>query len=141
VASTASMLSGRGSPDSTQSSCRDGVVVEWETWPRDLEADARKKESELRSDWQAEAYPTGPGNRGQTGLPANFRQKAPEIHGSLVSPRRAPSPEGQFFMKFRRPKAHPNRQPVSGKLRRKLGVSRRYEGAHTDRHFRKSLAV
>src|ERR1017187_911184 len=25
--------------------------------------------------------------RGQTGLPANFRQKAPEIHGSLVSPR------------------------------------------------------
>src|SRR5271157_3857574 len=27
-----------------------------------------------------------PGNRGQTGLPANFRQKAPEIHGSLVSP-------------------------------------------------------
>jgi hypothetical protein len=27
--------------------------------------------------------------RGQTGLPANFRQKAPEIHGSLVSPRRA----------------------------------------------------
>src|ERR1019366_2811926 len=51
----------------------------------------------------------GPGNRGQTGLPANFRQKAPEIHGSLVSPRRAPSPEGQFFMKFRGPKAHPNR--------------------------------
>src|ERR1035441_2099700 len=28
--------------------------------------------------------------RGQTGLPADFRQKAPEIHGSLVSPRRAP---------------------------------------------------
>src|ERR1017187_6583189 len=27
------------------------------------------------------------GHRGQTGLPANFRQKAPEIHGSLVSPR------------------------------------------------------
>src|ERR1035438_6131216 len=27
-------------------------------------------------------------SRGQTGLPANFRQKAPEIHGSLVSPRR-----------------------------------------------------
>ena len=27
------------------------------------------------------------GNRGQTGLPANFRQTAPEIHGSLVSPR------------------------------------------------------
>src|ERR1019366_3151535 len=26
-------------------------------------------------------------NRGQTGLPANFRQTAPEIHGSLVSPR------------------------------------------------------
>src|ERR1035438_4606038 len=25
-------------------------------------------------------------DRGQTGLPANFRQKAPEIHGSLVSP-------------------------------------------------------
>src|ERR1019366_5951282 len=25
--------------------------------------------------------------RGQTGLPENFRQKAPEIHGSLVSPR------------------------------------------------------
>src|ERR1035437_7375608 len=24
--------------------------------------------------------------RGQTGLAANFRQKAPEIHGSLVSP-------------------------------------------------------
>ena len=29
----------------------------------------------------------GSGTRGQTGLPANFRQKAPEIHGSLVSPR------------------------------------------------------
>src|ERR1017187_6252027 len=28
------------------------------------------------------------GTRGQTGLPASFRQKAPEIHGSLVSPRR-----------------------------------------------------
>src|ERR1019366_3497456 len=27
------------------------------------------------------------GPRGQTGLPANFRQKASEIHGSLVSPR------------------------------------------------------
>src|ERR1035438_759686 len=26
------------------------------------------------------------GDRGQTGLPANFRQTAPEIHGSLVSP-------------------------------------------------------
>src|ERR1035441_6833366 len=26
------------------------------------------------------------GTWGQTGLPANFRQKAPEIHGSLVSP-------------------------------------------------------
>src|ERR1022692_4987453 len=26
--------------------------------------------------------------RGQTSLPSNFRQKAPEIHGSLVSPRR-----------------------------------------------------
>src|ERR1035437_9440504 len=24
---------------------------------------------------------------GQTGLPANFRQRAPETHGSLVSPR------------------------------------------------------
>src|ERR1035441_11022348 len=31
----------------------------------------------------------GSENRGQTGLPANFRQKAPEIHGSSVSPRRA----------------------------------------------------
>src|ERR1017187_9253979 len=30
----------------------------------------------------------GSGNRGQTGLPAHFRQTAPEIHGSLVSPRR-----------------------------------------------------
>src|ERR1017187_8287518 len=33
----------------------------------------------------------GPGSaedRGQTGLPAHFRQTAPEIHGSLVSPRR-----------------------------------------------------
>src|ERR1017187_100746 len=29
----------------------------------------------------------GSETRGQTGLPANFRQKAPEIHGSLVSPR------------------------------------------------------
>src|ERR1035438_7292397 len=28
------------------------------------------------------------GTRGQTGLPANFRQKAPVIHGSLVRPRR-----------------------------------------------------
>src|ERR1035437_828296 len=28
------------------------------------------------------------GNRGQTGLPANFRQRAPEIHVRLVSPRR-----------------------------------------------------
>src|ERR1019366_1552963 len=27
------------------------------------------------------------GTRGQTGLPADFRQRAPEIHGSLVSPR------------------------------------------------------
>src|ERR1019366_1797018 len=27
------------------------------------------------------------GDRGQTGLAANFRQKAPEIHASLVSPR------------------------------------------------------
>ena len=27
-----------------------------------------------------------PGSEGQTGLPANFRQTAPEIHGSLVSP-------------------------------------------------------
>jgi hypothetical protein len=31
---------------------------------------------------------TARGTRGQTGLPANFRQKAPEIHGSLVGPRR-----------------------------------------------------
>src|ERR1035438_5565309 len=31
----------------------------------------------------------GSGKRGQTGLPADFRQKTPEIHGSLVSPRRA----------------------------------------------------
>src|ERR1035441_6766316 len=30
---------------------------------------------------------SGGGTRGQTGLPANFRQRAPEIHGSLVSPR------------------------------------------------------
>src|ERR1039457_2014608 len=30
----------------------------------------------------------GSGDRGQTGLPANFRQTTPEIHGSLVSPRR-----------------------------------------------------
>src|ERR1017187_3116641 len=30
----------------------------------------------------------GSEDRGQTGLPANFRQKAPKIHGSLVSPRR-----------------------------------------------------
>src|ERR1019366_5074370 len=30
---------------------------------------------------------SGSRDRGQTGLPANFRQKAPEIHGSLVSPR------------------------------------------------------
>src|ERR1035441_4430649 len=29
----------------------------------------------------------GRGRGGQTGLPPNFRQKAPEIHGSLVSPR------------------------------------------------------
>src|ERR1039457_3255508 len=29
------------------------------------------------------------GTWGQSGLPANFRQKAPEIHGSLVSPRTA----------------------------------------------------
>src|ERR1019366_730675 len=29
------------------------------------------------------------GKRGQTGLAANFRQKAPEIHASLVSPRAA----------------------------------------------------
>jgi hypothetical protein len=28
----------------------------------------------------------GQGDRKQTGLPANFRQTAPEIHGSLVSP-------------------------------------------------------
>jgi hypothetical protein len=31
----------------------------------------------------------GSGDRGQTGLPADFRQKAPKIHGSLVSPRRS----------------------------------------------------
>src|ERR1039458_2839096 len=72
----------------------------------------------------------GPGSetRGQTGLPANFRQKAPEIHGSLVSPRRARCARGQFFMNFRGPKAHPNRQPVSGKVRRKLGVSPGFGG-------------
>src|ERR1035441_1807409 len=35
----------------------------------------------------------GSGDRGQTGLTANFRQTAPEIHVSLVSPRRAQSPE------------------------------------------------
>jgi hypothetical protein len=29
------------------------------------------------------------GERGQTGLPAGFRQTAPEIHGSLVSPQPA----------------------------------------------------
>src|SRR5271157_3830553 len=41
----------------------------------------------------------GTGNRGQTGLPANFRQTAPEIHGSLVSPRGAgQSPGGRKFM-------------------------------------------
>src|ERR1035438_9311657 len=28
------------------------------------------------------------GDRGQTGLPANFRQTTPEIHGSLVCPLR-----------------------------------------------------
>src|ERR1017187_6143316 len=71
----------------------------------------------------------GPGNRGQTGLPADFRQKAPETHGRLVSPRRARSPEGQFFMKLRGPKAHPNRQPVSGKVRRKLGVTPEFAGS------------
>ena len=42
---------------------------------------------------QAEACPTKE-NRGQTGLPANFRQTAPEIHGSLVSPRRVLSVPG-----------------------------------------------
>src|ERR1035438_4757020 len=43
--------------------------------------------------------------RGQTGLPANFRQTAPEIHGSLVSPRRAivqsvsaETPEGAYAL-------------------------------------------
>src|ERR1039458_8609434 len=38
-------------------------------------------------------------DRGQTGLPANFRQTAPEIHGSLVSPRRAPCARGQISRK------------------------------------------
>jgi hypothetical protein len=36
------------------------------------------------------------GTRGQTGLPAHFRQTAPEIHGSLVSPRRAPWVQAVF---------------------------------------------
>src|ERR1017187_9178957 len=40
-----------------------------------------------------------------------------------------PSPEGQFFMKLRGPKAHPNRQPVSGKVRRKLGVTPGFAGS------------
>ena len=71
------------------------------------------------TDIPAHSCGEGAGTRGQTGQPANFRQETPEIHGSLVSPRRAPSPEGQFFMKLRGPKAHPNRQPISGKLRRK----------------------
>src|ERR1035438_9377172 len=54
-------------------------------------------------DDRVEKPPQAPGseNRGQTGLPANFRQKAPEIHGSLVSPRGAQCARGQFFMKFR----------------------------------------
>src|ERR1022692_4242889 len=38
-------------------------------------------------------------NRGQTGLPANFRQKAPEIHGSLVSPRGGCPTHGRTFSK------------------------------------------
>jgi SAM-dependent methyltransferase len=33
------------------------------------------------------AWQSGREDRGQTGLPADFRQTAPEIHGSLVSPR------------------------------------------------------
>src|ERR1019366_8384319 len=33
---------------------------------------------------------SGSADRGQTGLTANFRQTAPEIHVSLVSPREAP---------------------------------------------------
>ena len=40
--------------------------------------------------------------RGQTGLPANFRQTAPEIHGSLVSPQDLP--------RFRHGSSH-NRTP------------------------------
>src|ERR1035437_4394406 len=51
--------------------------------------------------------------RGQTDLTANFRQNAPEIHASLVSPRGrswvAMKSPWQFFMSFRGPKAHPNR--------------------------------
>src|ERR1022692_2268721 len=39
--------------------------------------------------WKCEG---GGRDRGQTGLPANFRQKAPEIHGSLVSPLTPSSP-------------------------------------------------
>ena len=62
---------------------------------------------------------SGSGDRGQTGLTANFRQTAPEIHVSLVSPRMGTLSDHQFFMRFRRPKAHPNRQPIPGKLRRK----------------------
>jgi hypothetical protein len=48
---------------------------------------------------------SGSGDRGQTGLTANFRQTAPEIHVSLVSPRMGTLPDHQFFMKSRAPKA------------------------------------
>src|ERR1700690_567358 len=59
---------------------------------------------------------SGSGNRGQTGLPANFRQKAPEIHGSLVSPR-GHSPRGSVFQegsRAERPSQQGSKNQVGG---------------------------
>jgi hypothetical protein len=47
-------------------------------------------------------------SRGQTGLAANFRQTAPEIHASLVGPLSVAA-SARFFMEFRGRNAHPNR--------------------------------
>jgi hypothetical protein len=53
-------------------------------------------------------------SRGQTGLAANFRQTAPEIHASLVGPLSVAA-SARFFMEFRGRNAHPNRPGRSGK--------------------------
>src|ERR1017187_6175787 len=80
------------------------VSWNWGIWPKTgrgftgTQAESRRRVERTRGEEPIPAPDSG--SRGQTGLPADFRQKAPEIHGSLVSPRRARCIRAELFMKL-----------------------------------------